>query len=177
MELRRENVRLFGTTAGRVSLLLAEAFPPASQEPFPLLVALAKRQGIDFWALYDNETFCGFTYGITRGDVTYVLYLAVASEHRSKGYGAAILDEVKRAYPGNAVVLDIESPTEPADNSEQRVKRQAFYFRNGFRELGLHMCNHGEVYDLLVCGRDVSAEEITSLLSWFSFGVFTPDLV
>ena len=176
MELRAEHAKLFGTTAGRLARLLSEAFAPSAQYPYPLLVALSKRDGVDYVAFFDGEVFCGFTYLITRGDITYVLYLAVAGDQRSKGSGSAILDAVKSRHPGNVIVLDIESPSQPATNAEQRLKRRAFYFRNGFHELGLRM-PEGEIdYDLLACGRDVSVDEVSDLLQWFSLGVHRPQL-
>lgn len=174
MELQVQRVKLFGQTAGRVATLLSEAFPPAAQEPFPLLVALAKRPGIDFLAFYDEDVFCGFAYCITKADLTYVMYLAVSGQSRSKGYGTAILDAIKQAYPENAIALDIESLSVLATNRPQRIKRQAFYFRNGFRELGVRMPEGNDMYDILVYGRQVSPDEIADVLAWFSFGVFRP---
>lgn len=172
MELRSQNVPMFGPVSGSVAKLLANAFPPSEQYPFPLLVLLARRKGIEFLAWFDGDVFCGFTYLITQGDITYLLYLAVDSSQRSHGYGSAILDAVKARYPGNTVALDIESPHEPCSNQGQRVRRQAFYERNGFHGLGFSLIEHGHAYDILACGRSITRSELSEVLNMAPFGLF-----
>ena len=69
---------------------------------------------------------------ITHGDLSFLLYLAVAEGSRGMGYGTRALDEVKRMSADRRLFLNIEPLDEDSDNMAQRMSRKRFYERNGF---------------------------------------------
>ena len=68
-------------------------------------------------------------------DVVILLYLAISDAVRGKGYGSAVLQAVQKKYAGKRIILNIEEMDEQAANYAQRVKRKAFYQKNGFEIL------------------------------------------
>ena len=106
--------------------LYCRAFPASERYPLWLLLAMSLRKCVDFIAFYDDGVFCGFTYLIQHGKLTFVLYLAVDGGMRSRGYGGCALDWIKNRYPANDIVLNIEA-IEPSQNYSQRIKRLEFY--------------------------------------------------
>ncbi len=102
----------------RVKGLLERAFPKNEQFPMFLLRLRAWSSYVHFLAYYDGDDFCGFTYTVENEDMVFVLYLAVNDEIRSKGYGTAILTDLKARASGRGVALNIEPLDPHAANSE-----------------------------------------------------------
>ena len=50
----------------------------------------------------------------------------------------ARLVRLARPRTTGSCVLDMESPRQERDNKEQRLRRQAFYLRNGFRDTNVY---------------------------------------
>lgn len=90
----------------RVKGLLERAFPENEQFPMFLLRLRAWSSYVHFLAYYDGDDFCGFTYTVENEDMVFVLYLAVNDEIRSKGYGTAILADLKARASGRGVALN-----------------------------------------------------------------------
>ena len=82
----------------------------------------------------------------------YVFFLAIDPAWRSHGYGAAVLDELRKRYAGRQLVLDIEPLDSAAPNYEQRLRRKNFYLRNGFRESGCFFKYCGMCFEVLYDG-------------------------
>lgn len=116
-------------------------------------------RGLDFMAFYDGGMFCGFFILMTQGDITNILYLAVAEELRNRGYGGKALRMIREMKPLNRLVLDIETPDAAFDNYEQRIRRRGFYLRNGYRKSEIAYWWNGVPYELMVQGADVTEEE------------------
>lgn len=105
---------------------------------------------VHFLAYYDGDDFCGFTYTVENEDMVFVLYLAVNDEIRSKGYGTAILTDLKARASGRGVALNIEPLDPHAANSEQRERRLEFYRRNGFVSTDYNLIDGGDQVSYLV---------------------------
>lgn len=66
-------------------------------------------------------------------DSIHVLYLAILSDHRSRGLGSILMQQLK-TLTRNGIIFEVEDP-ETARNEEElavRTRRIAFYKRNGF---------------------------------------------
>lgn len=59
---------------------------------------------------------------------------------------------------------------EESDNLDQRLRRKAFYLRNGFNDSGWRMVEGAERYDILCTGKSLDIEEVRRLLARFAFG-------
>ncbi|WCM60723.1 GNAT family N-acetyltransferase [Paenibacillus polymyxa] len=148
--------------------LFRNSFPVNEQIPMWFLWWKSKKDFIDFIAFYDEDVFVGFTYLITNKNLTFVLYLAIDSEIRSKGYGGRLLSNIKKQYPHNRIILNIEAVEEAAINYEQRLKRKNFYMRNGYSKTSFNLFEYGQSYEVLVNGSEVSTEEYRDLFKRFT---------
>ncbi|NPD30521.1 GNAT family N-acetyltransferase [Eggerthellaceae bacterium zg-1084] len=116
-----------------VRALYEGAFPEQQRMPWWLMTALSHSPRVGFSSYFDRGAFCGFSYRIDFSSLTYLLFLAVDEQARSSGVGSRILEGIRAARPEVPVVLDIEAPCEGAPSHDQRIRRMAFYRRNGFR--------------------------------------------
>jgi len=120
--------------------LYETAFPKEEQIPWGDLVRLIDEMHLDFTAYYEGEEFIGFTIVYPRPSFNWYWYFAVKEELRGKGLGQQILNQLIEKYKGQSCVLDMESPRQECANKEQRLRRQAFYLRNGFRDTNVYRC-------------------------------------
>ncbi|MGK7377285.1 GNAT family N-acetyltransferase [Planococcus sp. 1R117A] len=180
MYLKLEPLTKNSNEFAKVTELYDGSFPKNERIPMNLLLWKAKKDFVDFLVIYDEEIFVGFTYLITREDLTYVLYIAIDSRVRSKGYGGQALAEIKKKYPDNRIVLNIEVVDESASNYEQRVTRRKFYTRNGYEGSAYLYQDRWGLYEVMINGGKVDAEEFHALLKRFAgvllFSVFKPQI-
>ena len=96
MQIRVKKVRLNSTDIKRIYF---EAFPKKERMPFPMMVAMSKLWNTQFFSFYDGDVPCGFIYLASIGKIVFVMFFAVDKALRSKGYGSAILQDIKNKYP------------------------------------------------------------------------------
>jgi len=111
-----------------------EAFPKEERIPSYKLLELLQELNCDAWAFYD-DIFVGFAVLLSDAalEMAYLSYFAIDGAQRSKGYGGMALAKLAEVYEGYQIVLDMERMDESADNYDQRLRRLAFYERNGYR--------------------------------------------
>ncbi|MFT8401956.1 MAG: GNAT family N-acetyltransferase [Lentilactobacillus diolivorans] len=165
--LRAINVSRKMTDYHELKQLYLRAFPKAERIPLPFLRYRAKKADIDFYAYYDDDSFVGLTYLISYKGVTYILFLAVNDRIRSKGYGSQILKSISENYPHDTLILIMEEVVKSAPNYQQRLKRQSFYFKNGFRDSGHTSIEYGVKYQMLVKGENITAQQYRDLFKYF----------
>ncbi|KRK48482.1 GNAT family N-acetyltransferase [Secundilactobacillus kimchicus] len=156
----------------QVKALYKRAFPKEERIPYSWLKSLAHRAIVDFLAYYDDHQFVGFTYTITHHDVSYLFFLAVNDQVRSKGYGSQILQELDHQHPLNRIILMVEPLDSTAINSHQREARLAFYTKNGFHRTGITTVEQGVTYDMLSKRGNVTAMEYRQLIKSFTGWLF-----
>ena len=136
----------------QVRALYETAFPVEEQIPYEDLMLLMDKMPLDFTAYYDDGEFIGFTIVYPRKTFNWFWYFAVRSEFRGKGHGQRILTMLMEEYKDCTNILDMESPDQVCENSEQRNRRCAFYLRNGFRKTGILKSFEGIEYTILMNG-------------------------
>ena len=151
----------------QVKALYESAFP--ANERIPIKHLLDDKIKREFWAFFykdDGENaaapkFCGFSNSITHGSITNIVYFAVVSELRSRGYGSKILQAIRRQHPDTRIVVDIEveEDSKDAEELERRNRRRDFYQRNGFDASPVDYIWQGEHYRLLSAGGTVTEKE------------------
>lgn len=111
-----------------------EAFPKEERIPSDKMLTLLQELNCDAWAFYD-EVFVGFAILLSDDELqmAYLSYFAIDGAYRSKGYGSMALVKLAEVYGGYQIALDMERMDENADNYNQRLRRLAFYEKNGFR--------------------------------------------
>ena len=146
--------------------LYHKAFPRAERVPVKFLMD----KDIDSMlnACYDGELFCGFYSTLTFGDITHILFLAVDDVLRGQGYGSDFLALVSYHYPKNRIILDIEAEDSTAPNNEQRIRRKAFYEKNGYVESGIEYRWRGVPYKILIKNGTITEKEFEDF--WDNLG-------
>jgi len=147
--------------------LYFSAFPRQEQVPLPFLISKTKKPEMKFDAFYDGDEFVGLTYTVSRGDVTYLWYLATRSELRSKGYGAQIMQHLREAYPNNRIVLNLDIQNPNAPDSEICKRRKEFYIRNGYTTADYKCIFNKNKLDIMYIGGYVSADEFAAVFKGF----------
>ncbi|KAA8458112.1 GNAT family N-acetyltransferase [Weissella paramesenteroides] len=146
-----------------------EAFPEYEQRPIADLVAMSEQQsGTRMQVITDEDQVVGVLYlceiGVAKA---FVLYFAMDAAIQSKGYGSRALAILKERYP-EGLILEAEETGQQAENEEQRVKRYAFYMRNGFQDKQLLSENSGGIFHLLATTKEVSATEYLQAMQTLS---------
>ena len=83
-------------------------------------------QEMSFYAITEDDDFCGMAVVFELGICRYLLYLATLDIHRNKGLGALTL-KLLREETNLPIIGEMEPPTD--DITRRRI---AFYERNGF---------------------------------------------
>lgn len=150
--------------------LYKESFPKNERLPIWLLNIMSKRTCVDFLAFYNNNNiFRGFSYLIHNNNITFILYLAIDTSIRSKGYGTKILSLISNNKQNNNIILNIETVSNKYVDYKQRLNRQKFYFKNRFVDTKYKLVDSGNIYDVLYKGNNFSKSEYEKLLKTFSF--------
>ncbi len=147
--------------------LYLSAFPREERPPFYLLKSREKNGKGDFFIAKDGVDFVGFAYIIPYLDTAYLYYFAVDEGLRGKGYGSAVLTELKKVYSGKRFYLAREMLDESADNLEQRVKRHEFYLKNGFVDLPIKIKEASVTFDVMGIGGVIKKEEYDAMMTAF----------
>lgn len=162
------------TDRAKVEALAQEAFPPKEYLAPAQMIEMAKSEGFDFWALYDEEAFVGFMTVMTYQKMAYLFFLAIEETHRSKGYGAKALQLLQTLYPQQQQVVDMEMLDENAANKTQREKRRQFYLRNGYRATGQFLTYLGVSYEVLCASDEFDLELFKELMKRIQVKDFKP---
>lgn len=156
--------------------LYHEAFPKEERFPFFPLVVSTIRPMTSFYAYYDQGQFVGLAQCFECADLVFVMFLAIDKSMRSHGYGRAILEEIKEIAHERPVVLTIEPVEERFSNYWQRVKRLAFYQKNGFHETTYDYYEGKERYQVLAT-KPIGASLLESLLKKAVLGFISIKIV
>ena len=92
-------------------------------------------------------------------DALVLNYFAIAPDKQGRGYGTAVVAELKKRYPERSIVIDIEDDSVEADNKEQRIRRRLFYERLGFFALPYRLSIFGVPSIIMSSGREYFFEE------------------
>lgn len=119
-----------------------EAFPENERSSDRNLDAYINNTRFTTYAVEDNERLVGFTVLINIDeDYSYLLYLAIGQQFRSKHYGSIVLQNlINNELKGKALFGCIEALLPESENYTQRVKRAEFYTRNGMTVLDKVFC-------------------------------------
>jgi len=112
----------------------------------------------------EDGRFIGFTYSFIDADKLFLIYFATVPEVRGKGYGARILDMHKERYRDKRSFLITEPKDRHADDYEMRVRRQAFYVRNGCVETGVKILSDDAWFDSMFLQGTLTDQEMVDIV-------------
>jgi len=147
----------------RVIDLYKKAFTTAKRVPTWLLKFKLRKGKAGFNVLYDDDTWIGLIYITEYKGIVLVHFLAIDEECRSGGYGSKVMDSMKIMHVGKRIVLNIEQLDNQEKNYKQRVRRKAFYEKNGFSSCGYMVKEPGEELEMLIFGGSINKEEIEAI--------------
>ena len=135
--------------------LYEASFPPNERSPFSALFSDFHGEE-EIMAALEETRFIGMAVLLTWQDITHILYIAVEEELRSRGYGSRILELIRKSYPGQKIIADLERPEKKARNESQRESRIAFYIKNGYSFTDIEYRWKNEDYCIMSNGGNVS---------------------
>lgn len=98
----------------------------------------------------DNQLI-GFYCTVSDADLTFLFYIAVTEKERSKGYGKEMLERIKNTCH-SPIILNIEYVGEDMSPTDNRMRRRAFYLKNGFKDVGMVLFDEQGVFTILSDG-------------------------
>lgn len=173
MQLGIEKVKLSNRDIKRIYF---DAFPKNERMPFFMMVAMSKLWNTQFLSFYDGDIPCGFVYFALNRKIVFVMFLAVDESFRSKGYGSAILMEIKNRYPDKKIIISIEPCDENVPDIELRKRRKEFYKRNGYNETGYMIKLSGVVQEIIITNGEFDKKEFLLFFILYSNGTVWPKI-
>lgn len=169
MDLDIQPVRFSLKGYSTVKQLYMRAFPKYERETWPWMMLKSHFREADFMAFYDRQRFVGFAYVIHSHGFHYILFLAVNDQLRSQGYGSRIIAELRKLYRKDSLILDVEQPNPQAQNNHQRLRRIAFYRRNGFYLTSKRIEENQMTYQVLATKKRINQQGIDRIFQWFAW--------
>ena len=114
----------------QVNEIYEKSFP--QEERYITLEEMVQSKNTKLYCLIEDTQVLGIIYLIYYKNMIFILYLAVSSEKRSKGYGSYLLKWCLKKYSHKKIYLNIEEVKEGVKDYEVRKKRLEFYQKNGF---------------------------------------------
>lgn len=167
--LRKLDIVKFPFAEKQAKSLYLSAFPKEERLPWRLMWLNAHRKGIDLTAWMEEDQFCGFTASATVDGLHFLLFFAVDTPLQGQGYGSAILSALREKY-GN-IALNVELLEESAPNYPQRLRRFAFYQKNGFSDTGHDVWEVGGRFRILAT-QQLDVGQYKRIFRKLSFGLW-----
>lgn len=143
--------------------LYEDAFTEVQRVPSWILRYKLRKGKAGFNVVYAHDTWIGFIYSTEYEDIVFVQFFAISESCRSGGYGSKTMDSMRDMHSGKRIVLNIEEVDEQAENYQQRIKRKAFYEKNGFSSSGYIVKEPAERLEMMILGGSISKEEIEAM--------------
>lgn len=116
----------------------------------------------DEWALVYESRAVGYLIIVFTDKIAYPLHLAVAKECRGKGFGTRAMEFINQEYASYLVYFSVETPSETAENQQQRLARIRLYERIGYQLTGINVLDHGTLYTVM-CRKTATDKEIATI--------------
>ena len=173
MELKREKIKLFTKSYREARKLYLSAFPAHERLSYIGLLMNSWRKIANFYAFYDKGEFVGLAYIVANEQAYFILFLAVDTKIQSQGFGSRILGDLKKDASKRPMILTIEPVDESAENSDQRLKRLAFYQRNGFQLTQKFYLEGKERYQIMLTDTSFDLINFEKLMKQFVKGLIS----
>jgi len=150
-------------------------FPPSERKPLFVMERLVGEGKYDPLGVYNGEELLAYAllWHDEVRDCVLLDYLAVVEGGRGKGTGSAVLRLLKEHYRDyRGILVEAEAPGMDAGGGEnaQRLRRQKFYLRSGFRKLSYQAKLFGVVYDMFSSGEADTASAVAAHRRLYSGG-------
>lgn len=148
----------------QLEALYMEAFPKEERKPFSLIIEKQQEGYTEVLSLEDAEgNFCGMAITILYKDIVLLDYFAISAKARGGGIGTEALRMLQERAVGKRFILEIEATDILAKNLQQRIRRKAFYLRNGMHSMGYLVELVGVEMEVLAHDCSLSYEEYQAI--------------
>lgn len=145
----------------QVSVIYEKSFP--EEERYITLDKMIKQENTELYCLVNEEEVLGFVYLIFYEKMIFILYLAVNTDNRSKGFGSYILKWCLNQYVDRNIYLNIEEVKTDFKNYVTRLKRLKFYLNNDFFITSYISKDETESFNILSNNKDIDIEQYKEL--------------
>ncbi len=144
-----------------VRQLYESAFPPEEKKPFSLILKKSDAGSMEILSIEgDDGSFLGLAIFILYKELALLDYFAISPERRGGGVGTRALALLRTRYTGRHFLLEIEDTDEQdAPNLAERIRRKAFYTRNGLSAMPYRIILFGVRMQVLTDGAFIPFEE------------------
>lgn len=155
-------------TAGSLDMkfileLYQQAFPEVERKPFSVIERKAAMGFMEILAIKEDSQRVGLAITAMEESMVLLDYFAIAEDCRGQGEGSEALMLLQALYSDKQFFLEIEEPDETAENQEQRLRRKAFYLRNGMRETRIRIKLFGVPMEILATDSSLTFEQCAKL--------------
>ncbi len=145
-----------------IEKLYYEAFPKNEQIPLDEFLESTIDNMNTYIFTYKNN-FVGFCVTLLYENIVYLLYFAMSSKYRNRGFGSQALELIKKNNNNKVLVADIEQEQYDSTNKLQRIKRKKFYLRSGFTPTQITYVQQNVTFEILSFGGSVTENDLTNL--------------
>lgn len=155
----------------KLKKLYHNTFPACERKPWALIRQKCRQGFMQVLSIEDDAgSFLGLAIIILYKDIALLDYFAVAPQYRGQSIGTNALQALRKRYAGYRLLLEIEDPDAPADNTAERIRRKDFYLRNGMLVMPYRVMLFGVQMHILTFDAPVSFEEYHAIFD----NVFSP---
>lgn len=134
-----------------------------------LLLSLIRR-AVDFFAYYEGDTFCGFSFVVCTDCYVYLDYFVVNPELRGQGYGSRIAADILARYPVPGIG-ETKEPIPGSPDYQKDLRRQKFWERIGFNYYDYNLRSYAQGRSYLVNSTgDYNRENYFAVFDYLSLG-------
>ena len=140
--------------------LYLTAFPSNERKPFPVILQKCEEGSMEILKIENNAgDFIGLVIMILFHDLAILDYFAIDENMRNRGFGSQVLSLLNERYADKRMILEIENPDVPSDNTPERIRRKSFYLRNHMVLMPFKVDLFGVEMLILTNGKPVTFEE------------------
>ena len=151
-----------------IEKLYLEAFPKIERKPFDMILKKREEGVVELLSIESDEgEFKGLAITALYEDMELLDYFAIDALQRGQGVGSAALRLLQNYYADRRFILEIERTDVEAENIVERLKRKAFYLRNGMKRMPFLVNIFGTEMEVLTHECEVSFEEYHKLYEVF----------
>lgn len=165
MELTFLDIHAGGEQYREELLRLYEAsFPRMERKPVSSLERTCAEGKMRILAICADGAFAGLAILMSDGKARLLDYFAILPEKRNRGIGGMALRALLEQFADLPFIVEIERTDESAEDNEQRLRRRAFYLRNGMESSGAFVWLFQVEYELLCANGSIRYADYRSLL-------------
>lgn len=148
----------------KIENLYLTAFPENERKPFDLILEKCNKGSMEIISIEnDNSDFLGLAVTIICKDMVLLDYFAIAPENRGQNIGSTALKLLFERYKDKRFILEIENTEAECDNLAERIRRKAFYLRNGMSVMPFKVNLVGVEMEVLTYNCEVTYDEYYSI--------------